>query len=68
MKELQFETGLYFTWNEYKEAFGMIRDNKELFLSTVTAKNPATVEEVQKAFVTLFASGNNADCKIVMEH
>ena len=59
LRELKLKTGLYFTWKEYKEAFEMIRDNHELFKKTITSIIPATADEVQKAFVKLFASGNN---------
>lgn len=59
LRELKLKTGLYFTWKEYKEAFEMNRDNHELFKKTITSIIPATADEVQKAFVKLFASGNN---------
>lgn len=68
MKEVSLKTGLYFSWADYKQAFEMIRDNQEMFRSTITSVIPAEPEAVQAAFVKLFASGTNDECKIVIEH
>lgn len=68
MKEASIKTGLYFSWADYKQAFEMIRDNQDLFMSTITSVIPAEAEAVQAAFVKLFASGTNDECKIIIEH
>ena len=68
LKEVSIKTGLYFSWTDYKKAFELIRDNQKVFMSTITSVIPAEAESVQKAFVKLFASGTNDECKIVIEH
>lgn len=68
LKEITFRTGLYFSWADYKQAFEMIKNNQEMFSSTITSVIPAEVEAIQSAFVKLFASGTNDECKIVIEH
>ncbi len=68
LKEATLKTGLYFTWADFKEAFEMVRDNQEMFRPTITSVIPADAEAIQNAFVKLFASGTNDECKIVIEH
>lgn len=68
MKEATLKTGLYFTWADFKQAFEMVRDNQQMFMSTITSVIPAEADAIQKAFVKLFASGTNDECKIVIEH
>lgn len=67
-KELSIKSGLYFSWADYKKAFEMVRDNQGMFLSTITSIIPDDAESIQAAFVKLFASGTNDECKIVIEH
>lgn len=68
LKELSIRTGLYFSADDYTEAFHLICANKELFLKTITAVVPHEVQAVQDAFTKLFASGNNNECKIVIKY
>lgn len=68
LKEGAIKTGLYFSWEDYKHAFDLIYKNQETFRSTITSVIPAKAEAVQEAFVKLFASGTNDECKIVIEH
>ncbi len=68
LKEATLKTGLYFSWADFKQAFEMVRDNQEMFLSTITSVIPAEPEAIQQAFVKLFDSGTNDECKIVIEH
>ncbi|MDO4378924.1 MAG: alcohol dehydrogenase catalytic domain-containing protein [Erysipelotrichia bacterium] len=68
LKELTLRTGLYFSWADYKQSFEMIKDHQDVFMSTITSVIPAEVDAVQAAFVKLFASGTNDECKIVIEH
>ena len=67
-KEGQIKTGLYFSWEDYKEAFNLIKDNQEMFKTTITSVIGDSAEEIQNAFVKLFASGTNNECKILIEH
>ena len=39
-----------------------------MLLPTITSVIPADTDAIQKAFVKLFASGTNDECKIVIEH
>ena len=68
LKEMSIKTGLYFSWADFKQSFEMIRDNQELYRSTITSVIGDSAEEIQAAFVKLFASGTNDECKIVIEH
>ena len=68
LKEGSIRTGLYFSWEDYKHAFELIKNNQDVFMSTITSVIPADAEDVQKAFEKLFTSGSNDECKIVIEH
>lgn len=68
LKEGSVRTGLYFSWEDYKHAFELIKNNQDVFMSTITSVIPADAEDVQKAFEKLFTSGSNDECKIVIEH
>lgn len=68
LKEISIRTGLYFTAADYGEAFHMICDNKELFLSTITSRIPHDAQAVQDMFIKLFESGSNDECKVVIEY
>lgn len=68
LKEGSIKTSLYFSWEDYKHAFELIKNNQEAFRSTITSVIPAKADEIQKAFEKLFASGTNDECKIVIEH
>ena len=68
LKELSIRTGLYFTWQDYKDAFSMICANKDLFLKTITSRIPPEPEAVQAMFVKLFDSGSNDECKVLLAY
>lgn len=68
LKEGSIKTSLYFSWEDYKHAFELIKNNQEAFRSTITSVIPAKADEIQKAFEKLFTSGTNDECKIVIEH
>ena len=68
MKEAAIKTGLYFSWADYKHSFELIKANQELFLTTITSIIPDDAASIQKACEKLFLSGNNDECKIVIEH
>lgn len=68
LKEIAIKTGLYFSWADYKEAFNLIKDNQDTFMSTITSVISDDASDIQKAFEKLFASGTNDECKIVIEH
>ena len=68
MKELTIRSGLYFSWQDYKDAFQMICENPELFLQTITSHIKADPDEIQQMFIKLFESGTNDECKVLVEH
>lgn len=68
LKELTIKSGLYFSWQDYKDAFKMICENKEMFLKTITSHIKADPDEIQKMFIKLFESGSNDECKVLVEH
>lgn len=68
LKEISIRTGLYFTEEDYTEAFHMICDHKEQFLTTITSHIPHDVKAVQDMFIKLFDSGKNDECKVVIEY
>lgn len=68
LKELGIRTGLYFSVQDYADAFQLICDNKDLFLQTITTTIPQDLAEVQKMFEKLFASGANDECKVLLEY
>lgn len=68
LKEISIRTGLYFTAQDFAEAFKMICENKDLFLKTITSRIPHDAEEVQNMFIKLFESGSNDECKVVIEY
>ena len=67
-KEISIRTGLYFSAADYKEAFKMICENKEMFMKTITSRIPHDAQAVQDMFVKLFESGSNDECKVVIEY
>lgn len=68
LKELSIHTGLYFTWEDYKEAVKMLCEHKDVFLPTITNKIPQDAKVVQDMFIKLFQSGNNDECKVLLEY
>ncbi len=66
-KELALHTGLYFSWEDYQQAFKMIYENQELFGSTITSHIPADAEAIQNMYIKLYESGANDECKVLVE-
>lgn len=67
-KEIILRSSMFFTYKDYSDAVDMIFSNCELFLSTITKYVPHTAQAVQAAFVSLFDSGANNECKVVVEY
>ncbi len=67
-KEIQMRTGLYFSKQDYEDAFHMVCKHKDMFLKTISNKIPQDPEVIQDMFIKLFESGSNNECKVLIEY
>lgn len=67
-KEIVIRTGLYFSVADYRDAFGLICANADLFMTTITSRVPHDAQAVQDMFIKLFESGSNDECKVIVEY